>query len=78
MGIGFIFPNPACKSAALEYATPDIRVNDVCPGMIPTPMLDKMIAEGQGPELEMMLKTFVPMKRLGPAGGDCRCRPVAV
>ena len=50
MGIGFIFPNPACKSAALEYATPDIRVNDVCPGMIPTPMLDKMIAEGQGPE----------------------------
>src|SRR5438309_2405723 len=46
------------KSAALEYATRGIRVNDVCPGMIQTPMSDKMIAEGQGAELEMMLKTF--------------------
>ncbi len=53
------------KSAALEYATRGIRVNDVCPGMIQTPMSDKMIAEGQGPELEKMLQTFVPMKRLG-------------
>jgi NAD(P)-dependent dehydrogenase (short-subunit alcohol dehydrogenase family) len=55
------------KSAALEYATRGIRVNDVCPGMIQTPMSDKMIAEGQGPELEKMLHTFVPMKRLGRA-----------
>src|ERR1700744_4661476 len=53
------------KSAALEYATRGIRVNDVCPGMIQTPMSDKMIAEGQGPELDKMLQTFVPMKRLG-------------
>ncbi len=53
------------KSAALEYATRGIRVNDVCPGMIQTPMSDKMIAEGQGEELDKMLKTFVPMKRLG-------------
>jgi NAD(P)-dependent dehydrogenase (short-subunit alcohol dehydrogenase family) len=53
------------KSAALEYATRGIRVNDVCPGMIQTPMSDKMIAEGQGPELDRMLNTFVPMKRLG-------------
>jgi NAD(P)-dependent dehydrogenase (short-subunit alcohol dehydrogenase family) len=53
------------KSAALEYATRGIRVNDVCPGMIQTPMSDKMIAEGQGPELDSMLNTFVPMKRLG-------------
>ena len=44
------------KSAALEYATRGIRVNDVCPGMIQTPMSDKMIAEGQGPELDRMLK----------------------
>src|SRR5579872_7298955 len=49
------------KSAALEYATRGIRVNDVCPGMIQTPMSDKMIAEGQGPELDKMLQTFVPM-----------------
>ena len=53
------------KSAALEYATRGIRVNDVCPGMIQTPMSDKMIAEDQGEELDKMLKTFVPMKRLG-------------
>ncbi len=53
------------KSAALEYATRGIRVNDVCPGMIQTPMSDKMIAEGQGEELDRMLNTFVPMKRLG-------------
>ncbi len=55
------------KSAALEYATRGIRVNDVCPGMIQTPMTDRMIAEGQGEELNKMLKTFVPMGRLGRA-----------
>ena len=58
-------PDTLTKSAALEYATRGIRVNDVCPGMIQTPMSDKMIAEGQGPELDRMLNTFVLMKRLG-------------
>jgi NAD(P)-dependent dehydrogenase (short-subunit alcohol dehydrogenase family) len=53
------------KSAALEYATRGIRVNDVCPGMIQTPMSDKMIAEGQGEELDKVLQTLVPMKRMG-------------
>ncbi len=53
------------KSAALEYATRGIRVNAVCPGMIHTPMADKMIAEGQGEELNAMLKTYVPMGRMG-------------
>jgi NAD(P)-dependent dehydrogenase (short-subunit alcohol dehydrogenase family) len=33
--------------------------------MIQTPMSDKMIAEGQGEELDAMLKAYVPMKRLG-------------
>jgi NAD(P)-dependent dehydrogenase (short-subunit alcohol dehydrogenase family) len=53
------------KSAAMEYATRGIRVNSVCPGMIQTPMFDKMIAEGQGDELAQMLKTLVPMGRMG-------------
>jgi NAD(P)-dependent dehydrogenase (short-subunit alcohol dehydrogenase family) len=53
------------KSAALEYAERGIRVNDVCPGMIRTPMSDKMEAEGQREALKMMRETFVPMKREG-------------
>jgi NAD(P)-dependent dehydrogenase (short-subunit alcohol dehydrogenase family) len=53
------------KSAALEYATRGIRVNAICPGMIRTPMFDKMVAEGQGDELNAMLKTLVPMGRMG-------------
>jgi NAD(P)-dependent dehydrogenase (short-subunit alcohol dehydrogenase family) len=53
------------KSAALEYAARGIRINAVCPGMIQTPMSDQMIAEGQGDELNAMLKTYVPMGRMG-------------
>ena len=53
------------KSAALEYAERGIRVNDVCPGLIRTPMSDKMEAEGQGEALKVMRETFVPMKREG-------------
>ena len=53
------------KSAALEYATRGIRVNDVCPGLIRTPMADKMEAEGQGSALKAMLEYYVPMGREG-------------
>lgn len=52
------------KSAALEYATRNIRVNAVCPGLIWTPMADQMVAAGQGKALEAMVNS-VPMRRHG-------------
>jgi NAD(P)-dependent dehydrogenase (short-subunit alcohol dehydrogenase family) len=35
------------KSAALEYAPRGIRINAVCPGTIETPMVARMIADGE-------------------------------
>ncbi|MGI4827282.1 MAG: SDR family oxidoreductase [Janthinobacterium lividum] len=32
------------KSAAMEYAKRGVRNNDVCPGMIGTPMSEQMVA----------------------------------
>jgi NAD(P)-dependent dehydrogenase (short-subunit alcohol dehydrogenase family) len=52
------------KSAALEYAAKGIRVNAVCPGLIETPMAEKMRAGGQTEALEGMLK-LVPIGRYG-------------
>lgn len=52
------------KSAALEYAARNIRVNAVCPGLIWTPMADQMVAAGQGEALEGMTQA-VPMGRHG-------------
>jgi NAD(P)-dependent dehydrogenase (short-subunit alcohol dehydrogenase family) len=51
------------KSAALEYAPKKIRINAVCPGMIDTPVSDRMKAAGQTEALAEMLKE-VP---IGPA-----------
>jgi NAD(P)-dependent dehydrogenase (short-subunit alcohol dehydrogenase family) len=52
------------KSAALEYATRGIRINAVCPGLIWTPMVDQMLASGQGEAIKGMTKA-VPMGRHG-------------
>jgi len=52
------------KSAALEYAAAGIRINAVCPGLIETPMAEKMRAGGQTEALEGMLK-LVPIGRYG-------------
>jgi NAD(P)-dependent dehydrogenase (short-subunit alcohol dehydrogenase family) len=48
------------KTAALEYATDNIRVNAVCPGYIETPMTDETMRR-RGPEL----MATVPTGRLG-------------
>jgi len=52
------------KSAALEYASQGIRINSICPGIIHTPMVDKMMAGGQQDLLDAMIES-VPVKRLG-------------
>lgn len=52
------------KSAALEYAPLGIRINSICPGIIHTPMVDKMMAGGQQDILDAMIDA-VPAKRLG-------------
>jgi len=51
------------KSAALDYAARGIRINAVCPGIIHTSMLDRMM-ETQADALNAMLKD-VPIGRLG-------------
>jgi len=51
------------KAAALEYATQGVRVNAVCPGVIQTPMVDRLAAASPG-VIEALL-TVKPMGRLG-------------
>ncbi len=51
------------KSAALEYATSGIRVNAVCPGVIATPMVDRVT--GKAPEAEAAMARMEPMGRIG-------------
>ena len=51
------------KSAALDYAARGIRINAICPGIIHTAMLDKMM-KTQADALNAMLKD-VPIGRLG-------------
>jgi NAD(P)-dependent dehydrogenase (short-subunit alcohol dehydrogenase family) len=51
------------KSAALDYAARGIRINAICPGIIHTPMLDRMMTT-QADALSAMLKD-VPIGRLG-------------
>lgn len=48
------------RAAALEHVTAGIRVNAVCPGSVPTPMLDPVVNH---PELKAMLESKHPMGR---------------
>ena len=53
------------KSAAMEYATKNIRVNTVCPGYTESALLSQLLAAK--PEMDMILKSVIPMKRYGRA-----------
>ncbi|MDE1185405.1 MAG: SDR family oxidoreductase [Pantoea sp.] len=53
------------KSAGLEYAPQNIRINAICPGIIETPMVSGML-ETQ-PEAMAELMKEVPIRRLGRA-----------
>lgn len=53
------------KSAALEYAPQNIRINAVCPGIIITPMVEDMLVN-QADEMEILVQQL-PIKRLGRA-----------
>jgi NAD(P)-dependent dehydrogenase (short-subunit alcohol dehydrogenase family) len=51
------------KAAALDYATAGIRVNAVCPGVIRTPMVERIT--GGDPQAEAQFAAGEPVGRLG-------------
>jgi len=51
------------KVAALEYAKAGIRVNAVCPGVIRTPMVERVT--GGNPEAEAQFAAMEPIGRMG-------------
>ena len=53
------------KSAALEYAKKNIRINAVCPGYTNSALLNQLLSSK--PEMDAMLKSIIPMKRYGNA-----------
>lgn len=55
--------NGLTKTAALEYAKSNIRINSVCPGVIHTAMVDRIVEEN--PELEEELASSAPIGRMG-------------
>lgn len=51
------------KTGAIEFATKNIRVNAVCPGVIRTPMVEGLFKER--PEMEQRMIKYQPVHRLG-------------
>lgn len=51
------------KTAALEYAKEGIRINAVCPGVIKTPMVDRVT--GKDKEVEKQYTEMEPVGRMG-------------
>jgi NAD(P)-dependent dehydrogenase (short-subunit alcohol dehydrogenase family) len=57
--------NGLTKALALDYAKENIRVNSVCPGVIHTPMVDRVT--GGDPEALKAYAAAAPVNRLGEA-----------
>jgi len=51
------------KTAAMEYASRNIRINAICPGVIRTPMVDRFL--GGNKELEAQFVEMEPVGRMG-------------
>ena len=51
------------KSAAINYARKDIRINVVCPGVVDTEMMHGM--DNNDPEVRAKLERWVPLGRYG-------------
>lgn len=52
------------KTAAIEYAEQNIRINTVCPGFIATPLLEEA-GVAQGTDAYTAIASLHPMKRMG-------------
>jgi NAD(P)-dependent dehydrogenase (short-subunit alcohol dehydrogenase family) len=55
------------KTAALEYAQAGIRINAVCPGFVPTPMVERFFASASrdNPQVREQATALHPVGRLG-------------
>jgi NAD(P)-dependent dehydrogenase (short-subunit alcohol dehydrogenase family) len=53
------------RTAALEYATQNVRVNCLCPGVIDTPMVQRF-THGE-PDLQAQMTALEPVGRVGRA-----------
>ena len=51
------------RTGALEGAKLGLRVNSVCPGVIQTPMIDRLLATN--PDLQAALRALHPLGRFG-------------
>jgi len=55
------------KSAALEYARKNIRINAICPASCHTPMVDQVLQGDKGAKREQSIADNIPMGRMGTA-----------